>query len=227
MDIFWQQLLGTLAGNTLLIGLAGFLGKIYIERIARNEQASIDTVARHDTAELQKQMDKLKQEHEKILVKDEHFHQISQETYQRLFEFKIEVYKELNKLKLEYEVPIPYDTNQIDFKNIDNRDLLTFRKFQKIIAYIGNKAVYITPNLHEKVDNFKTKTAKKIHDIEDYIYFHSDLVSDPEDADNLSKYEAVEYSKLFEETTIERLEVIKQINYDILKISRYIHGDTL
>ncbi|SUD91009.1 hypothetical protein [Psychrobacter phenylpyruvicus] len=227
MSDFWQQLLGTLAGNTLLIGLAGFIGKVYIERIARKDQASIDTQAREHTTELEKRIKLLEQDHEKLLAKNEHFHRISQETYQRLFEMKVKTYKELIGLKLDYETPVAYDIYQIDFKGVDNRDFLIFKKFQKIISHIDNNALYITPSLLQEVNSFKSEIVNKIYDLEDEIKVNSEFASDQKDIRNLEIYEAKEYSKIYKETKNARLKVIQQIDSDILNISHYIHGDTL
>ena len=236
---FFTALIG--GGATIgvvVFALSRWLGSVWEKRINQlegarlaietlREKATIDSVARDHTKELQEQLDLLKQEHEKLLVKDEHFHQISQKTYQDLFELKIETYKELNELKLKYEIPILYDTDQLDYKGIDNRNLLYFEKFNNIINHVNSKAIYITPNLQEKVNAFKSQTSTKIHEIEDWINFHSGEVSDSNDAHVIDEYKANEYSQLYKKTTTSRSIIVEQINEDILKISRFIHGESL
>lgn len=229
---------GSATTIVIVFALSKWLGSIWEKRISQlegarlaietlREKATIDSVARDHTKELQEQLDLLKQEHEKLLVKDEHFHQISQKTYQDLFEHKIETYKELNELKLEYEIPIPYDTDQLDYKDIDNRDLLCYEKFRNIIDHVNSKAIYITPDLQEKVNIFKSQTSTRIHKIEDWITFHSGEVNDSGDAYEIDEYKADKYSQLYKETTSSRDSIIEQINKDILKISRFIHGESL
>ena len=92
MSSFWQELIINWGGNAVLGGLIIYLGKIYLERIGRNEQAAID-----------ERLKRLEQDHEKLLTKDEHFHQISQQTYQKLFDRKIAVYDELLSLTITFE----------------------------------------------------------------------------------------------------------------------------
>lgn len=92
MSNFWQELIISLSGNALLGGLIIYLGKIYLERIGRNEQATID-----------ERLKNLEQDHEKRLTEGEHFHQISQQTYQKLFDRKIAVYDVLLSLTITFE----------------------------------------------------------------------------------------------------------------------------
>ena len=68
-----------------------YLGKIYLERTGRNEQAAID-----------ERLKNLEQDHIKLLTKGEQFHQISQKTYEKIFEKKVEVYMKLVSLKQYY-----------------------------------------------------------------------------------------------------------------------------
>lgn len=91
MSNFWQELIISLSGNALLGGLIIYLGKSYLERLGRNEQATID-----------ERLKNFEQSHEKRLTEGEHFHQISQESYQRLFDRKIKVYDSLSILSLKF-----------------------------------------------------------------------------------------------------------------------------
>lgn len=92
MGSFWQELIISLSSNAIFGGLIIYLGKIYLERIGRNEQATID-----------ERLKNLEQDHEKRLTEGEHFHQISQQTYQKLFDRKIAVYDELLSLTITFE----------------------------------------------------------------------------------------------------------------------------
>lgn len=90
---FWQALIISVGSNAVLCSLIIYLGKIYLERVKRNEQATIDTIARDQQAELDKRLKFLEQDHEKILTYSEHFHQVSQKTYQKLFDEKLSCIK--------------------------------------------------------------------------------------------------------------------------------------
>lgn len=60
----------------LVIGFAKYLGDIFSKHVGQN--------------------------HEKLVNKNEHFHQISQESYQKLFDRKIEIYDNLSVLSLKF-----------------------------------------------------------------------------------------------------------------------------
>ncbi|WP_201616544.1 hypothetical protein [Psychrobacter urativorans] len=95
MSEFWQELIISWGGNAILGGLIIYLGMIYLERIGRNEQAAID-----------ERLKSLEQNHEKLLTKDEHFHQISQEAYTNFFTAKMGAHIELANLKYDYILAI-------------------------------------------------------------------------------------------------------------------------
>jgi hypothetical protein len=91
MSDFWQELIISWGGNAILVGLIAYLGKIYLERIGREEQAAID-----------ERLKRLEQDHEKLLTKNEHFHQISQQTYQKLFDKKVDTYNKLLNISMKF-----------------------------------------------------------------------------------------------------------------------------
>ena len=107
---FWQQLIISWGGNAILGGLVIYLGKIYLERIGRNEQASID-----------ERLKSLEQDHEKMLAKEEHFHQISQQTYQKIFDRKISVYDELLSLTMSFEKITHPNFSSVDQATTESR----------------------------------------------------------------------------------------------------------
>ena len=92
MSDFWQELIISWGGNVVLVGFIAYIGKIYLERTGREEQAVID-----------ERLKRLEQDHEKLLTEGERFHQISQQTYQKLFDRKIAVYDELLSLTITFE----------------------------------------------------------------------------------------------------------------------------
>lgn len=110
---FFTSLIGGGAGiGVVVFALSKWLGSVWKEHIGRLEdaritietlqkQATIDTIAREHTANLEERLKLIEQNHERSSTKEEHFHQISQETYQKLFDRKISVYDELMNLSME------------------------------------------------------------------------------------------------------------------------------
>ncbi len=118
-----------------------YLGKINLERIGRNEQAAID-----------ERLKRLEQDHEKLLTKDEHFHQISQQTYQNLFDIKIDAAKELSKLVANFEELIILDENYPE-----SFESTIFVRYLKICQHIRQNnlffsAILVRTNLKLYID---------------------------------------------------------------------------
>ncbi|WP_352259107.1 hypothetical protein [Psychrobacter sp. TB55-MNA-CIBAN-0194] len=150
MNDFWQELI---IGNAVLVGLITYIGKIYLERIGRKEQAAID-----------ERLKRLEQDHEKILNKDEHFHQVTLDTYQEIFKKKIEVYDELTRLKSLY---INHNSIVISLRN--NKDFLNEQYYDsskgiecyslllQMYAYTIKSQLYISTKLLEKFTEWMNK----------------------------------------------------------------------
>lgn len=149
MSSFWQELFISWGGNAVLVGLIAYIGKIYFERIGRKEQASID-----------ERLKRLEQDHEKILNKDEHFHQISQQTYQALFERKIKVYDKLLNLTIVFEKLTYPKFSQWDEMEAENRIGYLFlmsrlhtelsTTYSAIDNIISKNITVLSPQLSEK-----------------------------------------------------------------------------
>lgn len=153
MNDFWQELIISWGGNAVLVGLVAYIGKIYLERIGREEQAVIDERLKH-----------LEQDHEKILNKDEHFHQVTLDTYQEIFKKKIEVYDELTRLKSLYinhnSIVISLRNNK-DFRNEQYYDsskgIECYSLLLEMYAYTIKNQLYISTKLLEKFTEWMNK----------------------------------------------------------------------
>lgn len=153
MNDFWQELIISWGGNAVLVGLVAYIGKIYFERIGREEQAVIDERLKH-----------LEQDHEKILNKDEHFHQVTLDTYQEIFKKKIEVYDELTRLKSLYinhnSIVISLRNNK-DFRNEQYYDsskgIECYSLLLEMYAYTIKNQLYISTKLLEKFTEWMNK----------------------------------------------------------------------
>lgn len=145
MSNFWQELIINWGGNAVLGGLFVYIGKIHLERVGRNEQAIID-----------ERLKRLEQDHEKLLNKDEHFHQISQESYQELFDRKIKVYDKLSVLSLKfnsYTLTSKEAVNKVDIEDNAKSELLKvhykciYNKYITIIETIEKNSSVISKEL--------------------------------------------------------------------------------
>ena len=224
MSEFWQELIINWGGNAVLAGLVIYLGKIYLERTNRNEQATIDTVARDQQAELDKRLKSLEQDHEKILTYSEHFHQVSQKTYQKLFDEKIVLYQTLIGLKNSYLEKIINDPVDIHNLGIDDRESRYLKKFQEIIKTINNQPLYVSSDLFKKTNRFIEATAEEFNAIEGAIHFHNEYGDGY--TQELYEVNTHDYTKIYKSTAKIRKEIIDQIDNDIISISRFINHNS-
>lgn len=122
MNELFANILTSLAVSGLgvavvVIGLSNWLGGVWSDRINRledaeialrnlKEKATIDSEARKENAEMQKQLDELKHQHHKLLNKDHVNHSIAQDTYAKFFSSKMDTYIKLANLKRNYLLSI-------------------------------------------------------------------------------------------------------------------------
>ncbi|MDE0490031.1 hypothetical protein NK638_00465 [Psychrobacter sp. A3] len=101
----------------VVLGLSSWLGGVWSKRIDRLENAeielkklekksTIDSEARKENAEMQKQLDELKHQHQKLLNKDHVNHSIAQDTYAKFFSSKMDAHIKLANLKRNYLLSI-------------------------------------------------------------------------------------------------------------------------
>lgn len=138
MSEFWQELIINWGGNAVLGALVVYLGKIYLERTNRNEQATIDTVARDQQAKIDERLKHIEQYQENRLTRNDYFHQISQQTYQKLFDKKVEVYSDLFTLVIEIESEYPYMPNSVAEKVLTDQEI----GIEEILLSARGKFVY-------------------------------------------------------------------------------------
>ena len=153
MSNFWQELIINLGGNAVLGGLIIYLGKIYLERIGRNEQAAID-----------ERLKWLEQDHEKLINRDEYFHQVTLDTYQEIFKKKIRVYDELTRLKslyINHTSIITALRNNKDFQNEkyydSSKGIECYSLLLEMYAYTIKNQLYISTQLLENFNEWMKK----------------------------------------------------------------------
>ncbi|WP_413189951.1 hypothetical protein [Psychrobacter sp. AT9] len=220
MSGFWQELIINWGGNAVLGGLIIYLGKIYLERIGRNEQAAID-----------ERLKKLEQDHENLLTKRDHFHQISQQTYQKLFEHKIEVYHHLNNLVSSYQSQDYTDYSQ-GFDN-DSIKYKSISSFIEISEYITSNSTYITPNLYSNNSEWfnlylegKAEVSQRIS-----VLHQSNSHSQQRNVIELQEREIELQESIYGESYEKSSNIIAKITIiieqDIKEIGRFIHSESL
>ena len=224
MSDFWQELIISWGGNVVLVGFIAYIGKIYLERTGREEQAVID-----------ERLKRLEQDHERLLTKDEHFHQISQQTYQKLFEHKIEVYNHLSNLVSSYHLLDCTDYSQGFDNNSIKYNLVS--SFIEISKYISSNSTYVTPNLYKKNSEWfnlyiesKAKVNQRIF-VLNKSHNHSQQRNNQINAIDLQEksitlQESI-YGKLYEDSSNIVASITTIIEQDIQEIGRFIHSEHL
>ena len=190
----------------ILTGLSGWLGKLWADRLMANGKHQ------HD-----KELEELRKKLETTIKEMEHSHQISQKTYQNLFEKKIEIYQLLLQEKVEYLKVInedpryEYEGKPKSFYN------LTFKKIKNIIS--ENK-LYISNALAEKYDILYNKNLPYMNQLaQDELYDDLDKGSR-----SLVNDEPI-YEKMYSTTSADMQSLFDQIDDDIALIKAKIDLD--
>lgn len=215
MSEFLQQLLVNIGGNAILAGLVVYLGRIYLERIGRNEQAAID-----------ERLKKLEQEHESLIVKGEHFHQISQATYQKLFDKKIDTYSEAWKIctNLEnYVEQYNYSFKTTGIKNTKNFDEINIY-FEGLLKLLNDNFLVLSIELQLILKDLNLISMPVITD-----FFYRLDSNDPDEslsdvpADTLKNLGRIGLTANLIFNNPEKLnKLINQIGIDISHITKYL-----
>lgn len=174
MSEFWQDLIVNLVSNAALGGVLVYLGKFYLERIGRNEQAIIDV-----------RLKKLEQSHEKLINKEEHFHQISQEAYRQLYERRINVYDKLYNSAIQLRISLPIVPSSLSNKVLsltsltcDERNQVQFYSnyyliYEELITEIMQNISVVSKNLASLYAIWIVKLKPKIVQTDPKLINHS------------------------------------------------------
>jgi hypothetical protein len=144
--------------SVVLMALSGWLGGVWSKRIDRlesaklelkklGEKATIDSEARKENAEMQKQLDELKHQHQKLLNKDHVNHSIAQDTYAKFFSSKMDAYIRLANLKRDYLLSIKeFVHDPEDGAPLNNSSISLMIDIRKTIH---ESYIYLSDNLLE------------------------------------------------------------------------------
>lgn len=163
MSEFFASILTSLIASGLgigvvVIGLLSWLGGVWSNRISRlesaelalrnlEEKATIDSEARKENAEMQKQLDNLQHQHQKLLNKDRVNHSIAQDTYAKFFSSKMDAYIRLANLKRDYLLSIKeFVHDPEDGAPLNNSSISLMIDIRKTIH---ESYIYLSDNLLE------------------------------------------------------------------------------
>jgi hypothetical protein len=182
--------------------LATWIGKVWAERINRDEKAEID-----------ERMKKIEQDYEQLKIRNDYFHQVSQQTYQKLFEKKLDIYEELAKLVVEYN-----DTIIISFDTYDSYESTYFRRFLKINEYIRKNMLFFSSKLVERNLEIYKKLSPKIQN----YYFERQIKIDNE---YISEFQ-YEFELEMDKMEVKKFnELYKYLKHDIDSLIELIYLD--
>ena len=204
MSNFWQELIINLGGNAVLGGLIIYLGKIYLARIGRNEQAAID-----------ERLKRLEQDHEKLTAKSEHFHQISQQTYQKLFDDKINAAKELSVLVADFEECIFLSDN---FPG--SFESTFFSRYLKVCEFTRRNNLFFSPDLVRTNHELYIKMRKELQQY--YMDKNCNYIEDRESAFYMEIIEVKKFDKLYDKYKVDITKLIKIANSELEQIASVI-----
>ncbi len=197
---------------TILMGLSLFFGKVWSNRLHEKDKSK-------NKQEILQLKDKL----EKNKTKIEHFHQISQSTYQNLFVKKITVYQDLIDIKNIYIKEFNEDVNlqTIEYEHGSNYDFY-YDFFNQIRVIIDKNKFYISNELFNKYNILYDKIKPFIHRLTEFNSFEMEMHSyreDPQQRDD--DIQGMHYEML-QESKKELEDLFMQIEVDIKYIRNKI-----
>ena len=204
MSSFWQELFISWGGNAVLVGLIAYIGQIYFERIGRKEQATLD-----------ERLKRLEQDHEKLTAKSEHFHQISQQTYQKLFDDKINAAKELSALVANFEEYILLSEDYPgSFKST------FFSRYLKVCEFTRKNNLFFSSDLVRTNHELHIKMREELQQY--YMDKNYDHNEDWQDELHMEIIEVRKFDDLYDKYKFNIIQLIKIANSELEQIANVI-----
>jgi hypothetical protein len=205
-----EHIISVLGGAGLLItALSAYLGKVWSNRALVREknklEASLLELKNRHALELKNIEQLLKLE----ILKRDQFHQISKQTFESVFEKKIEIYNALLNFKVEF---YKFNNENHDFEEPTAEYHTLFKKCRKIIE---SNQLYISEDLSAAYNNWYTKALPylKRANIDGFDAYEN------RDGDNEGNCVWVAQSPIFSEmnenTANEMNKILAQIERDI------------
>lgn len=210
----------------IIYALSKWLGNIWETRIKTaqelanklelmQQQSLIDTEIRQHQSELEERIKKIEQDYDLLKIQNEHFHQISQQTYQKLFEDKIMAYNEILLLSFELEREISNykiissivkkkEDNQSDIIELINYSIKVYFVFDKLTAKIMEKFMLLSSelqDLRQEISDLENKIVENIGNLEN------------NDLENTLKF----FQLFHIDANIQKNEWVKYVSFNMIK----------
>ncbi len=224
----------SIGGTTLVVlGLSSWLGKVWANRILLQDknkyEKEMEALKANNTRDLQQikamgdlQLEQIKQILQRELATREIFHQISKETYKRIFDNKIATYTELLRVKSEYLKTIHEDEQ---FESEDYPPRVYYEYFRKIQKLIIENRLFISNSLSDKFDLLYFKISRHIREVE-IIQVQGEINN--KYWEDIEENKDDQYRKMISETSVELSELNSQIDSDVSEIRKWLDlGQTI
>jgi len=193
----------TLGGSSAVVfGLSAWIGKIWANKLMEE-----------DKTRYTKEIETLKNELQTKMTKMEHFHKISEQTYQTLFNAKIATYNDLLYEKTEYYKILNEDET---FEMMDYPPEVYYDFFTKIRKIIDENRLYISNELSDKYDKLYFKIAPYIRKL-GLDEYHAESNNVP-----AHDFQKSTYHDMVSKTSKESSAVLDQIDIDVKQIKSKI-----
>lgn len=195
MNLFGAVVVSLGGSTAIVFGLSSWIGKIWANRLMEK-----------DKLKYTKEIETLKNELQTKITQMEHFHQISQETYQKLFTKKIEIYESLINEKIEYLKTTHEDEM---FELHDYPEVVYYNFFVKIRNILDKNRMYISNELSNKYDALYYKIAPLLKKLGlDEVY------AEMNNTDSTA-FKDITYSEMVSKTSEELDALLQQIDDDV------------
>ena len=217
-----EHIISVIGGAGVVVtSLSAYLGKLLADRSLMREKAVIGK-------ELQSQKDKhsleiklIEKELQLEITKKDQFHQISKNTFEKIFESRIQIYTDLLHLKIEF------------FKFIDESHVLEvgeedptnefYSLFMRCRESLESNKLYISDGLSKKYDLWYIKASPflKKANVQGY-HAHGMAYTESENSQNIWDAEAPVLADMIHETMDEMKNIFHQMDVDISSIRENI-----
>jgi hypothetical protein len=218
-----EHILSVLGGAGLVItALSAYLGKLLSNRSLMREKNRLETSLLELKSRHALELSNLGRELKLEILKKDQFHQISKQTFELIFEKKIEIYNSLLNFKVEF-LKLTNESHVVEVEDPTPEYHSLFMKCRKIIEL--NK-LYISEALSVSYDAWYIKAAPylKRANVNGYTVYEC---SDPEDWSAVWEAQQPAFSEMTENTIDEMKEMLSQIEKDISLLRANIEAPML
>lgn len=209
---FVATLFASLGGASVIVAaFAHFLGKIWIDRISKENSSKFNTEMERLTANNTLVLEQFKTKSALGMKERESFAEISQEFYQDFFKKRVEAYQKLLQLKNDYITSMEEEFLTEELENWGGVYHSNYTLLRKLM--IENQ-LYISNELEELFGDLREAASEYIKEA-DLVEAHT---YDPDNPPWENEHVNAVYDKFARETTKNMNAVLEQIGLDVSKI---------